>query len=376
MKKHIFSFLSLLLVLLLCVGLVPAASAASAASARPAAPTDALPVWDAIAALEAERLPDGGGEADYAALCPAVEALVTAREDYVPGTLYYQDDILCWRTTDGRPNGYCPSLRSEQAAEARMAAEAEPLSEAELAEVRQVFAEADAELMGIGENTYYDAAFFSPHFNELVWKYRFNLTGFYKIQEIANYTHGNYEAYFNDDATIDNLASAIQHCCVVAINSHGSRGGYVELSTMEGITENDKAYDGNCTGGHYDHVLYSGDDVLVDGVCIVNHMTGPAAGGLVYLGCCWGMQTNSMEATLREAGVGVVVGFSRNVHHRFDDIVTEEFLDAIADGLTVSKASQRLRERLVDRTGLAAQSVVYWDPWMKKVGDLISTTPS
>ena len=332
-------------------------------------------VWEAIAALEAERLPDGGGEADYAALFPEVEALVTARADYVPGSALYQDDLLLWKTLDGKTNGYCPALRSEKAAAARRAANAEPLSETERAEIEQILAEAErarseneaeAELMGIGENTYYDAAFFSPHFNEKVWEYRFNLTGFYKIQEISNYTHGNYEAYFNTNATIDNLASAIQHCCVVAINSHGSVN-YLTLTTDEGITPAD--YNNS-------HAVDFGDgDFGVDGTCIVNHMTGPAAGGLVFLGYCHGMENQRMEKPLREAGVGVVVGFSRSVHHKFDDIVTEEFLDAIGKGLTVSKASQRMRERLVDRTGLAAQSVVYWDPWIGKVGDLLSITP-
>ena len=381
MKKRI---LSLLLILLLGLGMVPAAAAAPAEAAP--APGGEASVRDAIFALEAERLNRDAAEEEardalarsedfYAGLIADVEGIVAAQEDYVPGTLLYEGGILYWETTDGVTHGYNPARRAEQAAEP----EPEPLSDAELAELAEALQsrperEEGAELMSF-DGTHYDTAFFSPHYNEKVGIFRFNLTAFYKIQAIAAWTGGNYEAYFKEEATIDRIAAALQNCCVVVLNSHGDKNNRVELTSNVGLTSADyKKDEGRAYGNTYHAVDYIDGGVVVDGVAIANHMTGPGAGGL-FLACyCHSMENQAMEAPLRAAGVGTVFGFSRSVQHDFDDKATEEFLTGISKGYSIAMASQYMRERLVKRTGLIDRSVVYWDPWVKRAGDLFSRT--
>ncbi|MBQ1434784.1 MAG: hypothetical protein IIZ19_02660, partial [Clostridia bacterium] len=80
MKKRV---LSLLLILLLCLTAVPALGAPEISPADD--------VWAAIGALEENELPKRPSAADCEGLMPKVEALVTAREDYMPGSAQYRD---------------------------------------------------------------------------------------------------------------------------------------------------------------------------------------------------------------------------------------------------------------------------------------------
>ncbi|MCR4805462.1 MAG: hypothetical protein K5981_07385, partial [Clostridia bacterium] len=96
----------LMLMALLCLALLPAAVYAEGGD--PAEPA----VWDAIGQLEDERLPQDATEDDYAALAPEVEALVTARADYVEGSARYEDGCLFWELTDGWTYAYFPSVRA------------------------------------------------------------------------------------------------------------------------------------------------------------------------------------------------------------------------------------------------------------------------
>ena len=122
--------ISCLLCVLLLLTLVPV-QAAESLSGRPDG------VWTAIEALEQEKL-DAAARAGqsrdrlkasasfYASISEDVEAMVTARGDCAPGSVFRNGDSFFWEDTDGQPNGYDPAMR------ARLGS-AVPRSEEELA---------------------------------------------------------------------------------------------------------------------------------------------------------------------------------------------------------------------------------------------------
>ena len=102
--------LSLALALALLWACLPVISASA-----PSGPSS----WEAVEAVEA-RAAAGLSEQNAAARTAAYagaakEMILTVQRawDYVPGTLERHGDFFFWQTTDGRANGWSPSLRAE-----------------------------------------------------------------------------------------------------------------------------------------------------------------------------------------------------------------------------------------------------------------------
>ena len=215
MKDILKRFGSLLLSAVLLLSLLPLSPASAAAGGR----TD--DVWIAIEALEQEKLDEAvraGGSRDglkasasfFASISEDVEALVTARGDYAPGSVIRSGDSFFWEDTDGRPNGYDPLMR------ARIYS-AVPRSEEELAARLPESGETTAVLAGSADSR--DVAVLIPWYK--VDKY-FTLEPYYRGVQLANAMGGQCRLYTGTDVTIDTVAEVLTTCGIVIINTHGN----------------------------------------------------------------------------------------------------------------------------------------------------------
>ena len=351
MKKRT---LLLFLALALCLSLVPAAGAAEADCNR----TDG--VWAAIEALERRELPARFAAADCERLLPQVEALVTAREDYMPGSAEYRDGAFLWRAADGTACGYDPALRAT-------IVNAVPVPETErIAAERE--AERAAGLTGTtgdvtlmsGNSDSKDVAVFIPWWGKDT---NFKLDLYYTGVRLANAAGGVCRRYLGEEATVDTIADALTSCCIVIIHTHGAPGK-ITVCSEEGITAGDPAYS-------------SGAGVWsVDGQCICNHLRGPVTAEFVSLNACACMGSEGLEKPLREAGVDLVFGWSQTITFAADRHFLPFFADGLLQGMTAAEASVYAKKQLcryvldynlvsnanviamLERTGLWL-----WDTW-------------
>ena len=355
--------LSLLLALALCLSLAPAAGAAEAGQ------TDG--VWAAIEALEQQELPDRPTAADCERLLPQVEALVTAREDYIPGSGTYKDGVFRWRTADGTACGYDPELRTRinsavPMPEAdRIAAEREAdriAAEREADRAADLSGEETAVLMS-GDAGSKDVAVFIPWWGE---DNDFLLTIYYLGVQLADAMGGSCKRYLGKEATLDELANALTTCRMVFIHTHGG-DGTVTLLSDKGITSQD--YEDY-------HVTQSGSGIYsVDGQAILNHLNGPVVTDYFSMNSCLGMAAERMEAPLREAGVKAVFGFSQSVTFAYDITYTRFLISGLLQGKTIAEAVSEAHRQIADfvlewfRTNealaamLKEKGAIYWDPW-------------
>ena len=149
-------------------------------------------------------------------------------------------------------------------------------------------------------------------------------------------TGGESHAYEGSAATIDALADALESCCVVFIDTHGTNSGYLCLRTGSGITEADM--EGN-------HAYNGGNFWAVDGTAIVNHMEKKANDCLVWCCACQGMKTDRTCGPLRQNGVAVMVGFSESVSTSGALAFASAFLYNMANrGSTAAEAFDLMRE--------------------------------
>ncbi len=339
-------FISLLLVLAMLWACRPAAAASI--SLRPSS-------WEAIEALEAralERCASADTEARSAAYAGSVDAMVRAVQaagDYVPGSMERHGDFFFWQTTDGRANGYSPSLR----AEIQTGAAERPVS---TLGTQAPFPSADPANTADNRNV----GVFIPYSDSYYFHYEDTVA---QGTGLAHSSCGELKVWLQADANVNSLASAISACGILLLNSHGAtdyeRGtdytskansSYICLPTDAGITAADQRPVSGPYGTYY-HAFYNGSSngeeyYCVDGTCVASHMQGEAPHSMVWLGCCLSMATEGLYAPLRAKGVEAMIGFSQPVTVNADEEYRGVFCRELAEGKTMGEAAAVMKEEV------------------------------
>ena len=332
--------LALLLVIVLSIGLLP-----SSASAQGGGIDDtpyetrypqAIEIWETIERAETETVSRSGSFSDAAA---AAYAIVEASASTAPGSLERHGEAFFWHTTDGAACGYNPAFR-ERVRKTATGAGAQIKAEDPVVTVHS----------GVAGSS--DVAVFQPYYG-----LDSSFTTQYADEgaSIAEALGGSCTVYQKSNATIDNIAKALQSCAVVIFDSHGdtdyangddytskANTSYLCLQSGAGLTAEDQKYD---TGefGRYQHAYYAGANgrmryYMVDGTAIANHMTEQAPQSLLWMAICLGMATDGMHRPLRQKGVQTVYGYSQSVTFNGDYLYEESFFYAMKQGATVRSA--------------------------------------
>ncbi|MBQ1375176.1 MAG: carbohydrate-binding domain-containing protein, partial [Clostridia bacterium] len=314
----------------------------------------------AIGALEENELPKRPSAADCEGLMPKVEALVTAREDYMPGSAQYRDGVFHWQTDDGTNCGYDPAMRAAIINAVPMPKAERIAAEREAGRAAELAAAGDTAVLMSGNPDARDVAVFIPWWGKDV---NFRLSLYYTGVKLADATGGECRLYLGEDAAVDAIADALTTCCVVMINTHGSIGS-ISVCTDEGITAEDSAW--SLGEGSW----------AVTGECIRDHLRAPVTAGFVSLNACSCMGSESLSEQLREAGVDLVFGYTQSVHFGISERFTECFADGLVQGMTAAKASvyskQQVCRWVLDEhkikneaviAMLEAAGTVDWDLW-------------
>ena len=304
-------------------------------------------------------------EADYIALVPDVIAVIEASDTYAEGTLQQNGNFLTWQTTSGIACCYDPRMEAELHKPSQYThdeimafeADAERWGEELAASMSaQTLAGHSPTSTSIGliqpywesSSSYADSSFtsYSPYYKTM-WQNLYGATG------------GTGVRYSMTNATVDNVAKAIQQCGLVIMDSHGttdysgSNGDYTSranssylcLTTSSGVTSTDTQAKTGTYGTYYDCLKGSGY-AYVNGTCIANHMTSNAPGSLVYMGICLGMATDKMYAGLRAKGVEVVYGYSQSVSFTGEKSYMQSILGYVKDGDTFASALSKTKSSL------------------------------
>ena len=358
--------ISLALAILLCVSLAAPSAAAQASSVRQCA-------WAAIEAIErrsaagVDILDLGQRTAAYENAVDEMIRAVCAAPDYVPGSLDRHGDFFFWETTDGRANGYSPSLRARIYLSASSPADdlsgtREHLSYDQVgafsaAQNATAAPTSDPELITAGNR---DVAVVLPYSES--WYFYPELC-IADGTAAAKSTSGNLKVYLQQDVTVDTLAEAIAENGFVLINSHGvtdyelsgdyashANTSYICIPTDEGFTAADQQ---RVSGpyGYYRHAFYAGnvsgeEHYCVDGTCISNHMQSDAPNSFVWLGFCLGMVTEGLYAPLKQRNVEAMIGFSEAVTTNADREYRAAFCQALTEGATVGEAAAFMKEQV------------------------------
>ncbi len=343
-------FLAILLAaLLLPIGLIRLSDGVSA---------DAEPdVWVQIERYENERLAEQGIEAaradarDFAAMTDGVVRIVENWSGYVPGSLVRNGDHLFWDGVDGTGHGYSPRLRAKLRSESLTGAEPASVSGAETVSYAEKGGSPNSSAVAVF-GPYYglDTSFTNQYKNE--------------GNSIAQATGGVCTVYQVNDATIDNIAKALETCGTVIFDSHGdtdyasgydytsrANTSYICLQSGTGITSADQA---TVQGpyGSYKHAYYAGSGYsgmkyyCVDGTAISNHMKSYAPNSLLWMAICLGMATDGMQAPLREKGVEVVYGYSQSVTFSGDYAWEGYFWNKMKGGSDVQEAIAYMKDKV------------------------------
>ena len=322
-------------------------------------------VFAKIAEVEVNAARPMGGisvmtEADYIALVPSVVKAIESSDTYVRGSLQKNGNFLVWQTTVGIPCCYDPRMEAELHNTA---------NDPSLEEIARAEAEAEA-MLEVFENvrggspsstkigliqpywesssSYADSSFnnYSPAYKTM-WQNLYGATG------------GSGMRYTMTNATVDNVASTIQQCGLVIMDSHGttdysgSNGDYTSranssylcLTTNSGVTSTDTAAQSGTYGTYY-HALKGSGYAYVDGTCIANHMSGSAPHSLVYMGICLGMATDGMYKGLRNKGVEVVYGYSQSVSFTGEKQYMNSILGYVKNGDSFGSALSKTKSSL------------------------------
>ncbi len=379
MKKHLKHLVSSLLTLVLILGLLPAsAQAATGFTVKDRLTTvyseldyamidsDVFASISALTEGSSQAMAVGGisalTEADYIALVPDVKEIIKNSATYVEGSLQENGNFLVWMTTTGIPCCYDPRMEAELHNTSQAPAEAEIAAiEAEAELLAAELGGTVAELNGgsptsieIGliqpywesNSSYADSSFrnYSPYYKSM-WQTLYQATG----------GSSSYR-YSMTNATVDNVAKAIQNCGLVIMDSHGttdysgSNGDYTSrancsylcLTSNAGITSADTAAQTGTYGTYYNCLKGSGY-AYVSGTCIANHMTSNAPHSLVYMGICLGMATDSMYKGLRNKGVEAVYGYSQSVSFAGEKVYMQAILGYVKDGDNLATAISKAK---------------------------------
>ncbi|MBO4819434.1 MAG: hypothetical protein J5528_04770, partial [Firmicutes bacterium] len=302
-------------------------------------------------------------EADYIALVPEVIAAIEASDTYAAGTLQQNGNFITWQTTSGIACCYDPRMEAELHKPSQythdeiMAFEADAERwGAELSASASTLAGHSPTSTSVGliqpywesSSSYADSSFtsYSPYYKTM-WQNLYAATG------------GSGVRYSMTNATVDNVAKAIQQCGLVIMDSHGttdysgSNGDYTSranssylcLTSSSGVTSADTQAKSGTYGTYYDCLKGSGY-AYVNGNCIANHMTSNAPGSLVYMGICLGMATDKMFTALRAKGVEVVFGYSQSVSFTGEKAYMQSILGYVKDGDTFASALSKTKSSL------------------------------
>ena len=357
--------ISLALSILLWVSLAAPCAAARAGSVRQCA-------WAAIEAIERNAAADVDVQAlsaRTAAYENAVDEMiraVCAAPDYVPDSLDRHGDFFFWETTDGRANGYSPSLRARFCLAASNRVDdlsgtcvklPEQTAACSIAQDAVAVPTSDPDLI-TAENR--DVAVVLPYSES--WYFYPELC-IADGAAAAKSTSGNLKVYLQQDVTVDTLAEAIAENGFVLINSHGvtdyelssdyashANSSYICIPTDEGFTAADQQ---RVSGpyGYYRHAFYAGnvsgeEHYCVDGTCISNHMQSDAPNSFVWLGFCLGMVTEGLFAPLQQRNVEAMIGFSEAVTTDADREYRAAFCQALTEGATAGEAAAYMKEQV------------------------------
>jgi hypothetical protein len=313
-------------------------------------------IWVQINAYEDEALKEQGVDAvdataqNYAAMTDGVAAIVENWSGYAPGSLVRNGDHLFWDGRDGTGYGYSPRLRQKLRSDSMTGAEPASVSGIETA--------SRAKRGGFPESA--DVAVFGPYYG-----LDSSFTNQYKNEgnSIAQATGGTCTVYSVNDATIDNIADALETCGVVIFDSHGdtdyasgsdytsrANTSYLCLQSGDGITSADQQ---SVQGpyGSFKHAYYAGSGYsgmkyyCVDGTAIRNHMESTAPNSLLWMAICLGMATDGLEAPLHESGVEVVYGYSQSVTFSGDYKWESYFWSKMKSGSTVKDAVAYMKQK-------------------------------
>ncbi|MBE6989552.1 MAG: hypothetical protein E7426_02245 [Ruminococcaceae bacterium] len=366
MRKPFKRLFALLLSMVMLLGLLPtvafAADAGSAGRANAAhvftkAENAVLDndVFAKISAIQSDAARPMGGvaqmtENDYISILPAVIDAIESSDTYVEGTLQQNGNFLVWETTTGIPCCYDPRMEAELH---------NTVNDPSPAEIAATQAEADALLAELQDtavlnggspssieigliqpywessSSYADSSFtsYSPYYKTM-W------------QNLCSATGGSSSyRYSMSNATVDNIAKAMEKCGLVIFDSHGttdysgSNGDYTSrancsylcLTSNSGITSADTAAQTGTYGTYYNCLKGSGY-AYVSGTCIANHMTSNAPHSLLYMGICLGMATDGMYKGLRSKGVEAVYGYSQSVSFKGEKVYMQAILGYLKNG--------------------------------------------
>lgn len=298
-------------------------------------------IWEQIETLEQEQFSVRGKSAS--AVSEAVYQLVAASDMTAEGSLDRHGDMFFWRTTDGEICGYSPRLRAKIREDARN-------SGSDIRNTDPILP--DGEMRG-GIPSSRTVAVFQPFYGM-----DSNFTDQYRNEgfSIAVALGGTCSVYQTDDATIDQIAEAMETSAVVIFDSHGvtdyedgddfttnAHTSYVCLTNNTGFTDDDRRTVIAEDNSQYYHVFNAGTFgttaiYCVDGTAIANHMSKDAPNNLLWMAICFGMATDGLANPLRNKGVQVVYGYTQEVSFSGDYRFESEFFRAIKKGATVRSA--------------------------------------
>ena len=176
-----------------------------------------------------------------------------------------------------------------------------------------------------------------------------NFTNQYRneARSITDVTGGSFTVLSSSNATGPAIAAAFPDAGIVVFDSHGS-GGYLCLTTTEGITSEDYLNDWASSAG---------DSAYIDGRYIQHHVPRRLPNSMVWMAMCEGMILSNhgqTGAALLEAGAGCVYGYSQEVTFGGDYRYEAHFWNNMKyNDTTVAEAFDAMTEELG-----------YWDPLM------------
>ncbi len=287
-------------------------------------------------------------EADFIALLPQVESAIKSSDTYVAGSLQRNGNLLIWDTTIGIPCCYSPRMEAKLAANGIPGADPEALADTVVTSFADRGGWPGSMDVGVFQPYYgIDGSFTTQYADEGV--------------SIAEATGGTNTTYIAANATIDNIAKAIEDCGVVIFDSHGTTDyegydgytsqantSYLCLTTSAGITSEDTEPQ---TGpyGTYRHCMKGSGYAYVDGTCMTNHMNGDSPNGHVWMAICLGMATDGLEAPLRSRGAEVVYGYSQSVSFTGDYAYERYFWEKMKNGSEVNEAAAYMKQKVGNR---------------------------
>ena len=258
MKKLISVLLLIAMMLsLLPTGVIAAKNEQSEEISAKAMATINEDVWSVIDAYEDENIVAKRGAKitanDYAKISYEIEELVKKTDTYVEGTINRNGDFFTWETTEGIVCGYSPELRYRERNVDRSA----------IVGGNNISTTSYATKGGTpnGKNVY----LISPYYNDS-YSADSSFTNQYKNEgkSIASATGGTFTQYGYTQATVTNVAKAIQSGAVVLFDSHGitdynsgddyvsrANSSYLCLNTGTGITSSDMAAVSGTYGTYY-----------------------------------------------------------------------------------------------------------------------------